>query len=67
MSYTLYEINIFVNAESSHCGLIRNTFSMKYLLLHKTSTIKKYHDMILKVFEKKCPTTNEDLKNKVNA
>ena len=37
-----------------------------HLLLHKTSIIKKYHDMILKVFEKKCPTTNEDLKNKVN-
>ena len=37
------------------------------LLLHKTSIIIKYHDMILKVFEKKCPTTNEDLKKKVNA
>ena len=66
MSYTLYEINIFVNAESSRCGLTRNTFSMKHLLLHKTSIIKKYHDLILKVFQKKCPTTNVDLKNKVN-
>ena len=67
MSYTLYEINIFVNAESSRCGLIWNTCSIKHLLLHKTSIIIKYLDMILKVFENKCPTTNEDLKNKVNA
>ena len=67
MSYTLYEINILLNAESSRCALIRNTFSIKHLLFHKTSIIIKYHDMILKVFTKKCPTTNEDLKNKLNA
>ena len=65
MSYTLYEINISINAESSHCGLIRNTFCMKHLLLHETSIITKYHNLILKVFKKKCPTTNVDMKNKV--
>ena len=48
------------------CGLIWNTFSINHLLLHKTSRIIKYHDMILKVVQNKCPTTNEDLKNKVN-
>ena len=47
MSYTLYQINIFLNAECTHCGLIQNTFSIKHLLLHKTSRIIKYHDMIL--------------------
>ena len=66
MLYTLYQINILVNAESSRCGLIPNTFSMKHLLLHKTSIVTKYHDLILKVFKKKCPTTNVDVKNKVN-
>ena len=66
MSYTLYEINISVNAESSRCRLIQNTFCMKHLLLHETSIITKYHDLILKVFKKKCPTTNVDIKNKVN-
>ena len=79
MTYTLYEINIFVNAQCTRCGLIHswfNTFSINHLLLQvtqfafqvnsSTSRIIKYHDMILKVVQNKCPTTNEDLKNKVN-
>ena len=66
MSYTLYQINIFLNAECTRCGLIQNTFSIKHLLLHGTSRIIKYHDMILELFQNICPTTNEDLKNKVN-
>ena len=66
MSYTLYQINIFLNAECTRCGLIQNTFSIKHLVLHRTSRILKYHDMILELFQNICPTTNEDLQNKVN-